>query len=82
MAERALLAAFLAGELIDAALTKAGCSEECHSQPRFDFTEWLANAVKIGLVTGAGLIDNGDEIHNYTGASAQTPNSPALCSAA
>ena len=73
-AEHALLAAMLAGESLDAALTKAACAEECPSQstsqPPFDFTEWLANAVKIGLVTGASLINNDDLIHNYKGASA------------
>ena len=69
-AEQALLAALLAGESLDTALTKAGRADECHSQPTFDFTEWLAHAVKIGLVTGAGLINNDDVIHNYTGASA------------
>ena len=69
-AERAFLAALLAGESLDAALTKAGCAEEQGSQPAFDFTEWLAHAVKIGLVTGAGLFSNDDVIHNYTRASA------------
>ncbi len=73
-AEHALLAALLAGESLDAALAKAACAEECPSQstsqPAFDFTEWLANAVEIGLVTGASLINNDDLIHNYTGASA------------
>ena len=69
-AEQALLATLLAGESLDTALTKAGRADECHSQPTFDFTEWLAHAVKIGLVTGAGLINNDDVIHNYTGASA------------
>ena len=62
--------ALLAGESLAAALTKAGGAEERHCQPTFDFTEWLANAVKIGLVTGAGLIHNDDGIYNYTGASA------------
>ena len=69
-AERALLAALLAGESLDAALTKAGGADEPNCQPAFDFTEWLANAVRIGLVTGASLINNNDVIHNYTGASA------------
>ena len=69
-AEQILLAALLAGEPLTAALTKAGSAEERHCQPPFDFTEWLANAVKIGLVTGASLINNNDLIHNYTGASA------------
>ena len=69
-AEQTLLAALLAGEPLAAALTKAGCAQECHSQPALDFTEWLANAVKIGLVTGAGLINNNDVIHNYRGTSA------------
>ena len=73
-AEHALLAAVLAGESLDAALTKAACAEECPgqstSQPAFDFTEWLANAVKTGLVTGANLIHHDDGIYNNTGASA------------
>ena len=69
-AEQALLAALLACESLAAALTKAGCAEERNCQPTFDFTEWLANAVKIGLVTGASLIHNNDVIHNSTGASA------------
>ena len=69
-AEQALLAALLAGDSLDAALTKASGTEERHYQPTFDFTEWVANAVKIGLVTGASLINNDDLIHNYTGASA------------
>ena len=68
-AEQALLAALLAGDPLDAALTKAGGAEIPHGQPAFDFTEWLENAVKIGLVTGASLINNDDVIHNYTGAS-------------
>ena len=62
--------ALLAGESLAAALTKAGCAEERNSQPAFDFTEWLAHAVKTSLVTGAGRINNDDLIHNYTGASA------------
>ena len=69
-AEQTLLAALLAGESLAAALTKAACAEERHCQPPFDFTEWLANAVKIGLVTGVCLINNDDLTHNYTGASA------------
>ena len=69
-AEQTLLTALLAGESLAAALTKAGGAEERHCQPAFDFTEWLANAVKIGLVTGANLIHNDDDIYNYTGASA------------
>ena len=69
-AEQALLAALLAGDSLDAALTKASGTEERHYKPTFDFTEWVANAVKIGLVTGASLINNDDLIHNYTGASA------------
>ena len=68
-AEQALLAALLAGDSLDAALTKASRAEERYYQPTFDFTEWLTNAVKIGLVTGASLISN-DVIHNYKGASA------------
>ena len=69
-AEQTFLAALLAGESLAAALTKAGCADECHSQPTFDFTEWLAHAVKIGLVTGASLIHHDDGIYNYTRASA------------
>ena len=69
-AEQTLLAALLAGESLATALTKAACAEERHCQPPFDFTEWLANAVKIGLVTGVCLINNDDLTHNYTGASA------------
>ena len=69
-AEQTLLTALLAGESLAAALTKAGGAEEPNRQPTFDFTQWLANAVKIGLVTGAGLISNNDVIHNSTGASA------------
>ena len=68
-AEQAFVAALLAGESLDAALTKAGGAEERDCQPAFDFTEWLASAAKIGLVTGASLISNDDVIHNYTGAS-------------
>lgn len=68
-AEQALLAALLACESLAAALTKAGCAEERDSQPAFDFTEWLAQAVKTSLVTGASLINNDDAIQNQTGAS-------------
>lgn len=73
-AEHALLVALLAGESLDAALTKAACAEECPSQstsqPAFDFTKWLANAVKTSLVTGASFIHHDDGIYNNTGASA------------
>ena len=62
--------ALLAGESLAAALTKAGCAEERNSQPAFDFTEWLAHAVKTSLVTGASLINNDDVIPDGTGASA------------
>ena len=68
-AEQALLAALLVGESLAAALTKAGCAEERNSQPAYDFTEWLAQAVKTSLVTGASLINNDDAIQNQTGAS-------------
>lgn len=63
-AERALLAALVAGESLDAALTKASGAEERHRQPTFDFTQWLANAVKTCLVTGAGLIHDDAGIDN------------------
>jgi hypothetical protein len=69
--EHALLLALQAGQSLEAALTQAACADEKNGEVHFDFADWLARAVKSGLVTGACLVDpvTQNVIHNNTKAS-------------
>jgi Putative DNA-binding domain len=55
-AEYALLLALQAGHSLEAALAQADRAEDKTGELIFDFADWLAHAVKSGLVTGACLI--------------------------
>ncbi len=54
-AESALLSALLAGQTLEAALAQAGEAEDITT---FDFSVWLGEAVKCGLVAGAKTIEH------------------------